>query len=143
MRCLLFCLALLVLAGCARPADEAQIRRQLDGMTEALADRNARAFLSPIAEDFTADTWNLDRRGVRLILNRELRSHDRVRVRLFDVEIDVFDDGRATARFQAVLAGGSGLIPEQGSWYRVTTGWRQSGSDWELITASWERVAGR
>lgn len=143
MRGLLLCLALLVLASCGRAPDETQIRRQLDDMVAALADRNTRAFMSPIAEDFSADTWNLDRRGVRLIMNRELRAHERVRVRLFDIEVELFEDDRAVARFQAVLTGGSGLIPEQGSWYRVSSGWRRSGSDWELISASWERVAGR
>ncbi len=135
--------ALVTLTACARPAAEEQIRTQLQGMSDAVADGNARSFMTPIAEDFAADTWQLDRRGARLLLHRELQAHQRIRVRLFDIEVDLTSDDRATARFQAVLTGGSGLVPEQGSWYRVQTGWRRSGSDWELINASWQRVAGR
>lgn len=143
MRLWLTLVPVLVLVACARPADEDRIRQHLDAMIDALADQNARAFMAPLADDFSADTWNLDRRGARLLLNREMRAHQRIRVRLFDIQVDLVTDDRASASFQAVLTGGSGLIPEQGSWYRVSTGWRREGSDWELITASWERVAGR
>ncbi len=143
MRLWLMLLPVVLLVACARPADEDRIRQHLDAMIDALADQNARAFMAPLADDFSADTWNLDRRGARLLLNREMRAHQRIRVRLFDIRIDLVQEDRATASFQAVLTGGSGLIPEQGSWYRVATGWRRQGSDWELITASWERVAGR
>ncbi|TVS13155.1 MAG: nuclear transport factor 2 family protein [Wenzhouxiangella sp.] len=143
MRLWLTLVPVLVLVACTRPADEDRIRQHLDAMIDALADQNARAFMAPLADDFSADTWNLDRRGARLLLNREMRAHQRIRVRLFDIQVDLVTDDRASASFQAVLTGGSGLIPEQGSWYRVSTGWRRQGSDWELITASWERVAGR
>lgn len=139
-----FVVALVVLlAACNRPDDEARVRQHLETMSAALAEADRRAFMGPLAEDFTAETWNLDRAGVRLLLAREFRRHDRIRARLFDIDVDLFDDGRATATFQVVLTSGSGLLPEQGSWYRVTTGWRRGTADWELISARWERVAGR
>lgn len=143
MRGPLLAVLLVLLAGCARPDDETAIRQHLNAMSAALADGHRRAFMAPLAEDFSAETWDLDRAGVQLLLVREFRQHDRIRARLFDIHVEVFDDGRATASFQAVLTGGSGLLPEQGSWYRVTTGWRRSDSDWELIQARWERLAGR
>jgi len=141
---LLFAAALvIVITACARPDDETRIRTQLEAMTAALADANVRAFMAPLAEDFSAQTWDLDRRAVQLLLLREFRTHDRIRARLFDVDVELFEDERAQVTFQAVLTGGSGLLPEQGSWYRVATGWRRSGPDWELISARWERIAGR
>lgn len=141
----LFLLAVLaiVITACARPDDETRIRSQLDAMSSALADANVRGFMAPLAEDFSAQTWDLDRRAVQLLLLREFRTHDRIRARLFDIEVELFADERAEVTFQAVLTGGSGLLPEQGSWYRVSTGWRRSSSDWELISARWERIAGR
>lgn len=142
-RTLLLTAALLLMAACTRPDDETRIRQHIDSMSAALSAADSRAFMGPLAEDFTAETWDLDRRAVQLLLLREFRAHQRIRARLFDLEVDLFDDDRASARFQAVLTGGSGLIPEQGSWYRVSTGWRRQGGDWELISARWEHVAGR
>jgi hypothetical protein len=39
-----------------------------------------------------------------------------------------------------VLTGGSGLVPERGRWYKARTGWRRDGSDWMLISVSWENA---
>lgn len=141
---LLVLLVLLVaLPGCRRPAAEEQIRQTLQAMATAVGDGDARAFMAPVADDFAADTWQLDRRGARLLLNREMRARERVRMRLLDIEVEPAGEDRASAHFHAVLTGGSGLIPDEGGWYRVTTGWRRDGADWELISASWERIAGR
>lgn len=125
------------------PPDHDQINQRIDDMIQALADRNARAFMAPLAEDFSAETWNMDQRGIRLLLNREMRSHERLRARVYDRTIELHGDNRATVEFQAIVTGGSGLIPERGRWYRVQTGWRKDGSDWMLISASWEGIAGR
>ena len=140
---LLGLISALLLTACSQQPDEAQIRSRLDDMVTALEKRNARAFMAPLAEDFAADTWQLDQRGVRLLLTREMRAHDRIRARLFDIDIRIDDPDRGMASFHAILTGGSGLLPEQGSWYRVTTGWRREEGDWQLISAQWERVAGR
>lgn len=134
---------LIVLVGCARPATEQQIRQTLLDMATALEQGQTNDFMAPVAADFAADTWQLDRRGVRLLLIREMRARQRIRVRLLDIEVELAGEDRASARFHAVLTGGTGLIPEQGSWYRVTTGWRRDGADWALINATWERMAGR
>lgn len=136
-------LALLVLVGCTRAPVEEQIRQTLQAMATAVEEGKVRAFMAPLADDFAADTWQLDRRGARLLLNRELRARERIRVRLLDIEVESATEERASASFHAVLTGGSGLIPSEGSWYRVSTGWRRDGGDWVLINASWERVAGR
>ena len=81
-------LLLLIVACAPPPPDEQQILDRLDEMTEALAERNARAALAPLAEDFSGETWNLDQRGIRLILQRELRASDRLRARLFDIDVE-------------------------------------------------------
>jgi hypothetical protein len=141
------CLAIslgLTLVACADPGSpEDQIRQRLDDMVEALAEGNARRFLAPLAEDFGAETWNLDPRGVRLLLQREMRAHQRLRARLVDMSIQLHGDERASAEFNAILTGGSGLIPDRGGWYRVRTGWRLDDNEWMLISASWEEVLGR
>ncbi|TVQ36535.1 MAG: hypothetical protein EA370_08040 [Wenzhouxiangella sp.] len=140
---LLVLLLAMVLSACAPPlADEEQIRQRLDEMVDGLAERNARAVLAPLADDFSAETWNLDPRGVRLLLQREMRAHERLRARIHDFSVDLHGQDRASAEFRVILTGGSGLIPERGRWYRVRTGWRLEGSDWMMISASWEDVVG-
>ena len=140
---LLLALAGCLLVACSDPlSDEAQIRQRLDSMVDGLAERNARAVMAPLADDFSAATWNLDPRGVRLLLEREMRAHERLRARVHDFSVDLHGQDRATAEFRVILTGGSGLIPERGRWYRVNTGWRRDGSDWMIISASWEDVVG-
>ncbi|WP_376695475.1 hypothetical protein [Wenzhouxiangella sp. EGI_FJ10305] len=136
------CLALL--AACSEPLpDEEQIRNRIEAMQNDLAEGNTRSFFSPVAEDFTAATRNLDRRAARLLLRREMLAHESLKARLFDIEIELQGEGRATATMHAVLTGGTGLIPDTGSWYKVTTGWRLDDGDWMLISVRWETVAGR
>ena len=136
------CLALL--AACAEPLpDEERIRARIEAMQSDLAEGNARAFLSPLAEDFTAATRNLDRRAAGLLLRREILAHESLKARLADLEVELQGEGRATATMHAVLTGGTGLIPDTGGWYKVTTGWRLDDDEWMLISARWETVAGR
>lgn len=138
-----FPVLLLALVACQRPPDEEIIRTRLTDMTEALADGSVRSFMAPVAADFSAETRDLDDRALRLLVRRELVARERVRVLLIDTRVEFYGDDRAVASFNALATGGSGLIPQEGRLWRVETGWRRAGSDWELITASWEPVAGR
>lgn len=136
------CLALLAACG-ERPPDEQQIRSRIEAMQSDLAEGKVRAFLAPIAEDFSAATRNLDRRAAGLLLRREMLAHDSLRARLADIEVELQGENRATATMHAVVTGGTGLIPRTGGWYKLTTGWRLDDDEWMLISARWETVAGR
>lgn len=133
-----------LLVGCGEslPAEQ-QIRQRIQAMQADLAEGNARAFMSPVAEDFTAATRNLDRRAAGLLLRREMMAHDSLTARLADIEIELQGDSRATATMHAVVTGGTGLIPDTGGWYRLETGWRLDDGEWMLISARWETIAGR
>lgn len=142
-RALVLLMAGVVVACGPAPPDEAQIRARIDEMQQALEEGNVRAFLAPVAEDFSGEGRNIDRRGARLLLNRELRAHERLKARLFDIEVELRGEDRATASMHAVTTGGSGLIPDTGRWYRVESGWRRDDGEWMLISARWKPVAGR
>lgn len=134
----------MAVAGCGPELpDETLIRGRIGLMQEALDEGDVRTFMSPIAEDFSGEGRNIDRRGVRLLLNRELRAYDKLKARIFDIEIKLHGEDRATATMHAVTTGGSGLIPETGRWYRIESGWRREGGDWMLISARWDSVAAR
>ncbi|MGY6587259.1 MAG: hypothetical protein ACXIUB_03120 [Wenzhouxiangella sp.] len=144
LRAALYGLVLACLAGCGPPPpDEEQIRQRIDDMTTALAEGNVRALMAPLADDFGTETWNMDPRAVRLLIQRELRASNRLRARVFDIDVVVHDNQRATVEFQAVLTGGSGLIPDRRGWYRFRTGWRKEDDEWLLISAAWEEVVQR
>jgi hypothetical protein len=131
------------LPGCS-PAlpDEERIRALLQGMTQALEERETSKVLAPLAEDFVGETWDLDVRALRMILRREMLAHDRLRARLFDIDVDLLSENRAQVSFQVLLTGGSGLFPSEGRWFQVETGWRLD-DEWQLISARWEDVIGR
>lgn len=136
-------LLLLLLVGCGpKGTDEEIIESHLRGMAVALEEKNARGFVDHLAEDFGAVTLNLDRNGARLLLRREMMVRDNIRARLTGMGVEMRGEGRAVAEFRALLTGGSGLIPDEGRWYRVTTGWRRDGGDWKMISAQWEPVIG-
>lgn len=134
----------LLLAACGDlPPAEQRIRERIESMRMDLADGKVRAFMAPVAEDFTAATRNLDRRAAGLLLRREMLAHDSLNARLADIEVELQGEARATATMHAVVTGGTGLIPETGGWYRLNTGWRLDDDEWMLISARWETVAGR
>jgi len=140
---LVISLIALPLVACGPKApDEDRIRNILESMTQALEERDTAKVFEPLADDFVGETWDLDRRALRLILRREMLSHDRLRARLFDIEVDLLSADRARVTFQVFLTGGSGLMPSEGRWFLVETGWREN-DDWQLISARWENVIGR
>ncbi|NBB93295.1 MAG: nuclear transport factor 2 family protein [Gammaproteobacteria bacterium] len=143
-RLLAAALSALMLAACGPGApDEEQIRQRISDMQAALSEGQVGDFMEPVAEDFTAATRSLDRRAARFLLRREMLAHEQLSARLFDIEVELSGEDRATATLHAVVSGGSGLIPDTGGWYRLTTGWRRDDGDWMLISARWETVAGR
>jgi len=135
------CLAALsiLLAGCAPELDdEAQILETIDAMTGAVERGDVDDFMAPVADDFAAVNGRLDRRALGLLVRRERLARDSIRVRRVDTEVELVGDARAVASFRALATGGSGLLPDEGRFWRVETGWRRNGEDWELISAKWE-----
>ncbi|MGM0657211.1 MAG: hypothetical protein ACQET0_01390 [Pseudomonadota bacterium] len=130
---------LLLLAGCGPELDdETRILRTLDAMTEAVEQGDVDDFMTPVADVFVAVNGRLDRRALGLLVRRERLARDSIRVRRVDTQVELVGDSRAVASFRALATGGSGLLPDEGRFWRVETGWRRDGDDWTLISAEWE-----
>lgn len=128
-----------LLAGCGpEPDDKARILRTLDAMTEALEQGDVDDFMAPVADDFVAVNGRLDRRALGLLVRRERLARESIRIRRIDTEVELVGGSRAVASFRALATGGSGLLPDEGRFWRVETGWRRDGDDWALISAGWE-----
>lgn len=137
-------LVIVLSASCTSPAPvEEQITERISLMQKALSDGKARAFMATVADDFTGPAGHFDRRSAYLLVQREMKAHKRLRARVANISVEERGPGRAVAEFDVVATGGSGLLPEAAGWYRVQTGWRLDGSRWMLVSASWDRVAGR
>lgn len=132
-----------ILSGCGAPVDdETRIRETIAEMIAALEAGDVGDFMDPVAEDFIAGNGGLDRRALELLVRRERLVRDAIRVRRLDTEVRLIGEGRAAASFRALATGGSGLLPDEGRFWRVATGWRLDGGQWRLISAQWEPALG-
>ena len=129
----------MLLFGCGPELDdEARILRTIEAMTEAVEQGDVDDFMAPVADDFVAVNGRLDRRALGLLVRRERLARDSIRVRRVDTEVELVGESRAVASFRALATGGSGLLPDEGRFWRVETGWRRDGDEWELISAAWD-----
>ena len=129
--------ALLVLVACARTPPEEALRRNIDGMRTAVEARDISGLNEGIALDFIGPD-GMDRKAVRRLAQVVFLQNQKVGVTLGPLDI-AMREGGATVQFTAAMTGGSGgLLPQSGQVYDVTTGWRQDGDEWELVTAEWK-----
>jgi hypothetical protein len=134
------CMILAFLAACHRTPDEQRIRESIEAMQKAIEVGQPRDFISYVAKDFTGNDGTVDRDGLMNILRIEVLRNEKAGVTLGPIDVDLQGD-RATVRVTATLTGGSGgLLPERGSIYAITSGWRREGSDWRCYNASWEQM---
>lgn len=141
MRSLLcFLLAAALMAGCSRTTDEQRIRDTITAMQQAMEARNPRAFMAHVTDDFIGNEAGFDREALANLLRAEVFRNDDVGVTLGPIDIEMKGD-RATATLIATFTGGSsgGLLPERGSIYTITSGWKRHGSEWVCFSGRWEQ----
>lgn len=131
--------AMLLLTACHRVPDEQRIREAVAAMQTAMKTRDPRAFMAFVATDFTGNDGQVDRDGLHNLLRAQVLRNESVGVTLGPVNVDLQGD-RATVHVTATFTGGSGgLLPERGSIYSITSGWRRDGAGWKCFNASWEQ----
>ena len=131
--------ALVLIGACSRSSNEEQLRHALATMQQAIEDRKPSDFMDHVADDFAAPDADMDRRKVHDLLRLQVLRNERIGVASVVREVRV-DGMRATITITTTLTGSSGgWLPERGSVYTVTTGWRKDDGDWKLVQASWNR----
>lgn len=133
-------LALFLTACGAPPPAEQRILETLSEMETALEAGDVGAFMDPIADDFIAEYRGLDRRALALLVRRERMARDRIAVTRTDPAVELHGETRATARFNALATGGSGLLPDEGQLWTIETAWRLDDGEWRMISAGWRRA---
>ena len=134
LRTLALCM---VLAACAKTPPEQALRRTIDDMHAAVEARDVSGLSDGIARDFIGP-GGMDRTAARRLAQLVFLRNQKVGMTVGPLDI-AMREGGATVRFTAAMTGGSGgLLPQSGQVYDVTTGWRQDGGEWELVTAEWK-----
>ncbi len=129
-----------LLAGCAKTPDETRIREAVDAMQEALEQRRPADFMVHVADDFTGAAGNFDRGSLHDLLRAQVLANASIGIATGPLDIEL-DGERAIVRVTTTFTGGNARwLPERGSVYRLTSGWRRSGDEWQCYNAQWERV---
>ena len=141
MRIAAICAVLIALiaSGCTLTPDAQRIRAAIDAMQQAAEQRNPRAFMAYVSDDFVGNDADFDRNALANLLRAEVFRNDQVGVTLGPVQVEIKDE-RATVHVTATLTGGSGgLLPEHGAIYRTTSGWKRSNGNWLCFSARWQQ----
>jgi hypothetical protein len=126
----------LLLASCSRTPPEEALRRTIGQMQTAIEQRDAGTLADGIAQDFIGPD-GMDRKAAQRLAAVVFLQNRNVGVTLGPLDIKL-QPGGAVVRCTAALTGGdSALLPTSGQVYDVTMQWRQSGSDWQLVSAEW------
>jgi len=135
-------LALLLLVGCGPAGSvEEQIKANIDAM-EVAAERGERGgFMDYLAEGFSGQSGGMTRDDFARYLFLQINERRRVQARLFPVDVEAQGPNLAVARFNVLLTGGAGLIPDDGQLFSVETEWVLEDGDWLLWRADWQAVS--
>jgi hypothetical protein len=129
----------LLLPGCRRAPDEAQVREAIAAMAQAAEAGSASNVGKPLSEDFDGNGGSLDRPKLTGMVRLLALRGDHVGVTMGPVSIDRPGE-RMVATFTVTLSSGGKLLPDRLGVYRVESAWRQEDGDWRCYTATWERV---
>jgi hypothetical protein len=132
----MLCIVML-LAACTRGTPEDALRVQLQQMETAASEREPRAFMDGVAEDFSG-SGGMDRAALHNLLRMQFLANASVGATTGPVSIDMHGD-KATVHFGVVLTGGDGrVLPDTMQSYAVTSGWRLQDGEWKVYVAEWK-----
>jgi hypothetical protein len=134
----LILLQALWLGGCSKPPTEEAIRLAIGEMASALEQRK----VGPIADRLHDELeiresahGTLGSEQARRMLTAVFMRHRNINVVVTNIQVlpDSLREDRATARFNALVTGGSGgILPDRAELYRIDSEWHYDG-DWKLL----------
>ena len=131
---------LAALAGCGESGDpESRLRQTVAQMETAAEAGEIGEFLDYVADDFSGQDGQYDRRSLARMMRAQMLRHTRISATITSSDVQMFTN-RASMDMTLLLTGGPrAWMPESGELMTVKTGWRQDAGDWVLISATWER----
>ncbi len=135
-------LALSMLAGCGPSGSAEELIKANIGAMEVAAEGGERGgFMDYLADGFSAQSGGMLREDFARYLFLQLNERRRVEARLFPITVEVQGPNLAVARFNVLLTGGAGLIPDDGQLFSVETEWVLEDGSWLLWRADWRAVS--
>lgn len=135
-------LAVLLLGACGSSGTvEDQIKATIAAMETAGEAGERGVFLDHIADGFQGQSGGMAREDFARYLFLQLNERRRVEATVFPIAVDVQGPNLAIARFNVLLTGGAGLIPDDGQLFAVETQWVLENGDWLLWRADWRAVS--
>ena len=139
LRLVIVLLFALMLGACARPSDEEQIRAAISEMQNAIESGKPADFMRHVADDFTGDGGEIDKKGLHNFLRAQALTNAKIGIILVSTDVALQGD-RATVKVTVTMTGGSGRwLPERGSVQQIESGWLRQGGDWLCLNAQWQR----
>lgn len=129
---------LLGLCGCHRTPADVAVRQAVHAAIDAAEAADASAFADQLAEDFTGNEGELDRRTLVNMLRVARLRHEAIHALLGPVTVEPRGE-RYVVRFTVTLTSGGRLLPSDLGVYRVESGWRLDHGDWVCYSAHWKR----
>lgn len=132
-------LLIALLAGCSQEPALENLLARVDALEQAVEARQVAAAMAMLSEDFsTSQGWDR-KEAQRLLLFHTMRHRTISLIRTqTDASLDSAYTDQATVRFNLIMTGGEGLLPEQGRRYKVESRWRHRDGDWYLHSLHWE-----
>jgi hypothetical protein len=128
-----------LLTGCSQPPVEEAITQAITDMARAIEQRQTGTVmdgLHPELQISERSHGTVGRDEARRLLMAVFYRHRNINIILTNIQVtpDSLRDDRATARFNALVTGGSGgLLPDRAQLYRIDSDWQYDG-DWKLIS---------
>ncbi len=119
---------------------EEQIEATIAAMEAAGEAGERSAFMDHVADGFEAQEGRMTRDDFRRYLFLQFNQQRRIRAQLFPITVEEQGPNLAEARFNVLVTGGGGLIPDDGQLFSVQTAWVLEGGDWLLWRADWTPI---
>lgn len=126
------------LGGCHRTPDEVAVKQAVAAAEAAAEQVDASGFGDQLAEDFTGNDGDVDRRQLVNLLRVARLRNESIHVLMGPVTVEARGD-RYLAHFTVTLTSGGRLLPAQMGVYEVESAWRREGGDWICYSATWKR----
>jgi hypothetical protein len=132
-------LTVFVLCGCDKELSvEQHIIASLRNMEAAAEQGEHFEFMGFVSESFSAQYSSMDRRAFHRFMIFQINQNRRLQAQFFPINVQQINERLASARFNLLVTGGSGLLPESGQLFDVETHWALEGSEWMLTKADWD-----
>lgn len=129
----------ILLQGCSDTPAQEQIKAHINQLADAIETKQPDEALALIHENFVSEKGQ-DKKWVKRTLLIHTIRHDKIQLVLSNIHVELKDPQTALATFHVIATGGKGLIPDQGSAYKMHTEWRTDSGDWRLVYTKWDKL---